>query len=317
MPSRAPIDPYAAGSATIPGAAVDARVVAAPGGAPGLPSRISWGAILAGAVVAVAIGLMLNILGVAVGATAIDAVEGGTPSGAAFGIGGGLWLLVANLLGLAVGGYAAARLSGTADRTDATLHGVGVWAIGFLLSAVLLGNLAAGAASTAAGAASSVLGGAARSAGSAVSTVAEQANPQAIADRVRAALSGPSEPARMTTEQRAAEIGDILSRRVAQQGAFTDADRQRLAALVAAEAGISQEEAEGRVRAYDAEAQRLAREAEERARRAADAAATGAATAAFAVFAALLLGAVVAIIGARAGARDLPAMRMPRRRWAA
>ena len=68
------------------------------------------------------------------------------------------------------------------------------------------------------------------------------------------------------------------------------------------------------MRAYDAEAQRLAREAEERARRAADAAATGAATAAFAVFAALLLGAVVAIIGARAGARHLPAMRMPRRR---
>jgi hypothetical protein len=223
--------------------------------------------------------------------------------------------LVANLLGLAVGGYAAARLSGTADRTDATLHGVGVWAIGFLLSSVLLGNLAAGAASTAAGAASSLVGGAARGAGSAVSAAAEQANPQAIADRARAALSGPSEPARMTTEQRAAEMGDILSSRVAKD-AFTDAERQRLAALVAAEAGIPQQEAEARVRAYDAEAQRLAREAEERARRAADAAATGAATAAFAVFAALLLGAVVSIIGARAGARHLPAMRMPRRRAA-
>ena len=310
-----PIDPYAAGSATIPGAAADGARLAVPEGAPASSSRVSWGAILAGAVVAVAIGLMLNILGVAVGATAIDAVEGDTPSGAAFGIGGGLWLLVANLLGLAVGGYAAARLSGTADRTDATLHGVGVWAIGFLLSAVLLGNLAAGAASTAAGAASSLLGGAAQGAGSAVSKVAEQANPQAIADRARAALSGPSEPGRMTAEQRAAEMGDILSRRVA-QGAFTDAERQRLSALVAAEAGIPQGEAEGRVRAYDAEAQRLAREAEERARRAADAAATGAATAAFAVFAALLLGAVVAIIGARAGARHLPAMRMPRRRAA-
>ena len=133
-------------------------------------------------------------------------------------------------------------------------------------------------------------------------------------DRARAALSGPSEPARMTTEQRGAEIGSI-SRRVS-KGGLSDAERQRLGALVAAETGIPQEEAAGRVRAYEAEAQRLAREAEERARRAADAAAAGAATAAFAVFGALLLGAVVAIVAARAGARDLPAMRMPLRRRA-
>ena len=304
MQARTPIDPYAAGSATVPGAA--ARV-AAPEGAPSLPSRVSWGAIIAGAVIAVVIGFMLNILGVAVGATAVDAVNRDTPSASSFGIGAGIWLLVANLVGLLVGGYAAARLSGTADKTDASLHGVGVWAIGFMVSALLLGNLVSGAASSIGSAASSVLGGAGQAASSAASSVANQANPQALMERARASLSGPSEPARMTTEQRGAEITSLLGTRVA-NGSLTDAQRQRLSALVAAEAGIPQQEAAQRIQSYEAEAQRTAREAEQSARQAADAAATGTSTAAFAVFGALLLGLIAAVVGARTGARSLLAV---------
>lgn len=310
MQARPPIDPYAAGSATVPGAAT---AVAAPEGAPALPPRVSWGAIIAGAVVALTIGLMLNTLGVAVGATAVDAVGRDTPSAATFGVGAGIWLLAANLIGLAVGGYTAARLSGTADGTDAVLHGVGVWAIGFLISAVLLGNILAGTASTAFNAASGALGGAARGAGSAVSAVADRANPQALIDRARLAMSGPSDPARMTTEQRGAEIAGLIGGRIA-NGSLTGEERQRLSALVAAETGIPQQEAAQRVQSYEAEAQRLAAEAERRARRAADAAASGAAAAAFWVFAALLLGAVAAVVGARAGARNLIAVGGARRR---
>jgi hypothetical protein len=305
MQARTPIDPYAAGSATIPGAAT---AVAAAEGAPALPPRVSWGAILAGSVIAVMIGLMLNILGAAVGVTAVDAVEGTTPDASTFGIGAAVWLLVANLIGLGVGAYAAARLSGTADRTDAALHGVGVWAIGFLLSAVIVGNLVAGAASSIFTTASSLLGGVAQTAGSAVSGIANQANPQALLDRARAGLSGPSDPARMSREQRGAEITSILGNAVA-NGALSDGERQRLAALVSAETGIPQQEAAQRVQAYEAQAQQTAREAADRAKRAADAAATGAATAAYAVFGALLLGAIVAILGARAGARNLVGFR--------
>ncbi len=129
------------------------------------------------------------------------------------------------------------------------------------------------------------------------------------------ALTGPSEPARMTTEQRGAEITGLIGRRVA-NGSLADADRQRLNALVAAEAGIPQQEAAQRVQAYEAEAQRLAAETEQRARRAADAAATGAATTGFLVFAALLLGAVAAAFSARAGARNLLVVGGARRRVA-
>ncbi|GAA0596086.1 hypothetical protein GCM10009416_38090 [Craurococcus roseus] len=307
MQARTPIDPYAAGSATIPGAAAGRAALAE--GAPALPPRVSWGAIIAGAVIAVMIGLMLNVLGAAVGVTAVDAVQGETPDASTFGIGAAVWLLVATLVGLGVGAYAAARLSGTADKTDAALHGVGVWAIGFLLSAVLLGNVAAGAASSVFTTASSLLGGAAQTAGSAVSGIASQVSPQAALDRARAGLSSPSEPARMTTEQRGAEITSILGSGIA-GGGLSDAQRQRLAALVAAETGIPQQEAAQRVQSYEAQAQQTAREAAERARRAADAAAIGAATAAYAVFGTLLLGAIVSIFAARAGARDLYGVRV-------
>jgi hypothetical protein len=293
---------------------VSATGVAAPEGAPALPPRISWGAILAGAVVAIAVGSMLNVLGLAIGATTVDAaVPGETPSASSFGIGAGIWLLLANLIGLAIGGYVAARLSGTADGTDATLHGLAVWATSFLIAAVLLGNVVAGTASTAFGAVSSVVGGVASGAGSAVSAVAEQANPQALIDRARLALSGPSEPARMTTEQRASEISGLIGTRVT-SGSLTNEQRSRLNALVAAEAGISEQDAAQRVQAYEAEAQRLARETEERARNAADAAATGTAAAAFWIFAALLLGAIAAIVGARKGARNLLLVGAARRR---
>ncbi|WP_376092985.1 hypothetical protein ACE7GA_24700 [Roseomonas sp. CCTCC AB2023176] len=283
----------------------------APEGAPVLRHRISWGAILAGALVAVAVGAMLNILGVAIGATAVDAVQRDTPNASTFGITGAIWLLVANLLGLAVGGYVAARLSGTSDKRDATLHGLAVWATAYLVSAVLLGNLATGVASTAGRAVSSVAGGVTQAASSVAGGAAGAAGQAAqgvdaddLLNRARLALSGPTDVARMTTEQRAAEITSLLGKRVA-NGNLSNDDRTRLNRLVAAEAGIPEQEAAQRIQSYEAEAQRTAQEAEQRAREAANAAATGAAAASFWIFAALLLGAIATILGSRAGTRDM------------
>jgi hypothetical protein len=289
--------------------------VAVPEGAPALPPRISWGAVIAGALVAVAVGMMLNILGAAIGANAVDATQGDTPSGQTFGIVGGIWLLVANLIGLAVGGYMAARLSGTADETDSVLHGLSVWAVGFLVSAVLLGNIIAGTASTAYQGASSILGGVASGAGQAASAAsgpASQAvqgiNPQQLLDRARTALQTGGDPARMTSEQRNAEIGQLVTRRVT-GGDLPQQDRQRLNQLVAAEYGISPDEAQRRVTQVEEQATRTAQEAERRAREAANAAATASAVAAYWAFAAMLLGAVAAVLGARIGTRNLHTIR--------
>ena len=288
-----------------------AATYGAPEGAPALPPRISWGAVIAGAVVAVIVGLMLNVLGIAVGASAVDATSGDTPSGTTFSVVGGIWLLAANLIGLGVGGYVAARFSGTADDTDGVLHGLSVWGVGYLLSAVLLGNIIAGTASTAVQGASSILGGVAQGVGQAASAAsgpaaqaAQQVDPRQLVERARTALQTGGDPARMTSEQRNAEIGTLVTRRVT-DGNLSQGDRQRLNQLVAAEYGIPAEEAQRRVQQVEEQATRAAQEAERRAREAADAAATAGAVAAYWAFAAMLLGAVAAVLGARVGTRNL------------
>jgi hypothetical protein len=278
-------------------------------GAPALPPRISWGAVIAGGVVAVAVGSMLSILGVAVGASAVDATNAETPGAGSFSVAAGAWLLVANLIGLLAGGYVSARLSGSSDRTDSSLHGLSVWAIGYLLSAVLLGNVIAGTASTAMQGAGSVLGGLGRAAGEAAGAasgpagqVASQIDPRQLLDRAQAALRTGGDPAQMTSDQRNAEIGRLLTRRVT-DGNLPQADRDRLGQVVAAEYNIAPDEATRRLQQVEQQATETAQAAERKAREAADAAATAGAVGAYWAFAAMLLGAVAAVLGARMGTR--------------
>ncbi|MDO9711835.1 hypothetical protein [Paracraurococcus lichenis] len=290
-----------------------------PDGTAPLPSRISWGAVFAGGVVAVAVGTMLNVLGLAIGATAVDTTAGQTPGASSFGIGAGIWLLVANTIGLLVGGYVAARLSGSGDSTDSVLHGLSVWAIGFLLSAVLLGNIIAGTANTAFQGASSIAGGVLQGVGSAAggaanaasgpaSQLAQQVDPKQLVERAQTALRTGGDPAQMSSDQRNAEIAQLLTRRVT-DGQLSQQDRDRLGQLVAAEYNIAPDEAQRRLQQVEQQANQAAQEASRRAREAADAAATGGAVAAYWIFAAMLLGAVAAVLGARVGTRTPPAVR--------
>ncbi|MBX9701033.1 MAG: hypothetical protein K2X74_16465 [Acetobacteraceae bacterium] len=268
--------------------------------------------MLAGAVVAVAVGLTLNILGAAIGASVVDMTGRDTPDAQSFGIAGGIWLLVANLIGLGFGGYVAARLSGSAEEGDSVLHGLAVWAVAFLVAALLSGNAVSGAASTATQGATNLLGGAAQGAGQAVSALAgpaaERIDPRQLVERARTALSGGGDPAAMTSEQRGAEIAQLLTRRVTDRD-LPPAERQRLVALVAAEYGVPPQEAERRLAQAEQQTTETLRTIEERARAAADAAATGAAVAAYWMFAALLFGAVAAVLGARLGTRAWVALR--------
>jgi hypothetical protein len=284
---------------------------AAPEGAPALPPRISWGAVLAGGLVAVAVGAMLNVLGLAVGATTLNPAQPGeTPGAGLLGIASGVWLLVANLIGLGAGGWVAARLCGTADDTDGVLHGLSVWAISFLVSAVLLGNILVSTASTAMSGASAILGGTAQGAGQAASQAARAIAPQMagvidaqqLVDRLRDGLETGGDPARMSTDQRRAELARILGQRL-RQGDFLPGQRERLAQIIGAEYGLPPAEAQTRISRLEGEARQVAAQAETEARAAAQATAEAAATGAYWIFVALLLGAITAVLGARLGTR--------------
>lgn len=272
-------------------------------GGPKLRSRISLQAIIAGAAVAIAVGSMLNVLGVAVGATTIDPLTpGATPGAGTMTIAAGAWLLVSSLIGLALGGYVAARLSGNVDKADSALHGLSVWALAFLVGGAVAGSYALGAAQTVASSAGSAISGAAQGLGSVAGAAGQAIDPQAAVERARNALTRRDDPQQMTSEQRMAEVGQISARRIA-NGSYEPGARDRLRALVAAEAGITPAEAGQRIDQAEAQARQAAQVVEQRAREAADAAAKGTTIASFWAFAALLLGAVAAAIGSVAGAR--------------
>ncbi|WP_207537990.1 hypothetical protein [Sabulicella rubraurantiaca] len=279
-------------------------MVAQPEAAPALRPQASWGALLVGAVVAITIGLMLNTLGVAIGAGVVDATARDTPSATAMGVGAAIWFAASNIIGLFLGGMVAARLSGTTDRLDAAYHGLGAWAVAFLFAVLVMGQVGSNIAGRTADAVGSVARGAADAAGAATGAAASAVNPEEVTERLRLALSGPEDPNAMEPEQRGAEIASLIGAGVT-QGRLDDARRARLVRLVSAEAGIPEAEAAQRVAATEAEARRLAEEAERRAREAADAAAKAAATSALYFFITMLLGAGAAMLGARSGTRGL------------
>src|SRR4030095_4824200 len=87
-------------------------------------NRISWGAVLAGVVVALVAQLILNMIGIGIGASTLDPGGGAAenPSAQGFSIGAGIWLLVSGIVAALAGGFAAGRLSGQAQKTTASLQ---------------------------------------------------------------------------------------------------------------------------------------------------------------------------------------------------
>lgn len=112
----------------------DARPAAA---AVPVVKRISWGAILAGAVLALVIQLALSLLGMGIGLGTIDPLEEQRPF-AGIGIGAAIWWLVTSLVSMYLGASTASRLAGIPRPTDGLLHGLLTWAVVTLLTGYLL-----------------------------------------------------------------------------------------------------------------------------------------------------------------------------------
>ena len=101
-------------------------------GAAAAPSPISWRAVLAGVVVALAVQILLTTLGLAIGATTVGA--GTDPQTArAAGIGVGIWYLISNLISVFCGGLVAGISARETTRTLGAIEGMVVWAFSLLL----------------------------------------------------------------------------------------------------------------------------------------------------------------------------------------
>ncbi len=114
-------------------------------------SRISWGAVLAGALTVMAVLFLLNLLGFGIGLTTIDPM---TETNTFDGLGTGtiVWWCLANVAALFIGGMVAGRMCGLPSNADGGLHGFLAWALYTLLSFFLvtstIGSIFNGIAST-------------------------------------------------------------------------------------------------------------------------------------------------------------------------
>jgi hypothetical protein len=267
---------------------------------------MSWGSVLAGAAVAGAGMILLSLLGVAIGAGGLRFTQTSASDMAGYGLGAGIWTAINLILSMAFGAYVAARLSGTHSHLDGELHGITVWAVATLLMTVLLaqaaGSILGTVGSTAGSAAGTAVTNAGSLAGGVAQGIAQQVSPQGLIDQLDQSLTSSNDPTQVTHAQITSEIATLAGRRVV-NGSLTDQDRDRLSALVAAQAGITREEAARREARMEQSATAALAQAEQQAAKAAEAAARGAAVGAKAIFSSLLLSLAGALGGAWLGTR--------------
>jgi len=103
-------------------------------------NRLSWGAVIAGSLIAIMIQLSFNLLGIAVGATSISPENDDPASPKSLATGAAVWVGLSTLISLFIGGWLAARFAGYPNEVDGLLHGVVVWAVVMLVSLFFLGT---------------------------------------------------------------------------------------------------------------------------------------------------------------------------------
>jgi hypothetical protein len=244
-------------------------------------SFVEWGAVLAGAFLAIAISFVLLTFGAAIGLSAVSPWPNSGVSAKVVASLAVFWAMVQQIGAFMAGGYVAGRMRARwhetgheADFRDG-LHGGLVWAVGVVLGAALVLSTAGSVAKT----------GVETAGGAAAAASATSSDPMdAVLDSmlrpttVAQASSAPPSPAATpppgsgtprtravaTGEESRAEMSRLLSSAVA-TGSLSGENRAYLVQIVAQRAGIPQQEAERRVdQAFAA-----AREAADKARRAA------------------------------------------------
>jgi hypothetical protein len=277
----------------------------------------SWGAIFAGAFVAVSLSLILLTLGAGLGFASISPWSDRGFSASAFTVASTIWLIVTQWLSAAGGGYIAGRLRQRWLATHThevffrdTAHGLVTWSVATLVVAAIL------ASSTTAllGGHARAMGGIAAKGGQGVAAMGDMPGARGALDPDRAGdLAGAynldklfrSNSLGNSADQNAQgpraddARGEVMhiAASAALSGAISNEDRTYLLNLVAAKSGLSADEAQKRVDAFS----ELVKEASARAKATADEARKSAAKVALYTALALLIGAFIASVAAAIG----------------
>jgi hypothetical protein len=272
-----------------------------------LINRVSWGAVFAGVVIALVTQLILNLLGIGLGAATFDPASSTNPSATTFSVGAGVWWTISGIIAALAGGYAAGRLAGLPKEASGGWHGLTAWALAtlviFALLTTTLGTIAGGAFRFAGSMASGIgqtLGTTAQTAMQAASPALTQAtDPLASIERMVRDASGGNDPAAL----RDAAVSAVRVAVTADPAQAQDA-RDRAAQALAKAQGVPLDQARAQIARYEQQYRQSIDEAKKQATAAAQTATTAVSRGAFFSAIGLLLGAVAAWFGGRMGAVD-------------
>lgn len=265
-------------------------------------SRVSWGAVLAGTLVALMVMTLIHLLVLGLGLQAIDPATERDPF-EGVGTGALIGVIVANVIALFAGGWTAAKLANQPGRTDATLHGVLTWGLLTVLSFWLLSSAVGTLVSGVTGIVGQGLSAVGQGIG-AVAPEAAQAVEDALADQGVSLDEIRQEIDEMATTDAEAPLADtraLVERFFTEEG---EVDRQEVTQALAANTEMSEAEAEQQLAEWEArveEAQQTVEEARQQAEVAAERASDAIGAAALWTFVGLLIGAIVAVLGSLAG----------------
>src|SRR5688500_13068794 len=124
-------------------------------------TKVSWGGIFGGVLVAVGLLFLLGTLGVAIG---ISAADPGETEASTLGMGAGIWAALSLLIALFVGGMVSTRIGAITDGTTGFFEGALVWVVSILLMVYFVSS----GVSTLAGSAFRMVGGATQAVASAM-----------------------------------------------------------------------------------------------------------------------------------------------------
>ncbi|AWJ85464.1 hypothetical protein TSH58p_17990 (plasmid) [Azospirillum sp. TSH58] len=260
--------------------------------------RISWAAIFGGVILALAIQLVLSLLGAGIGLGTVETNAGSTPSASSLGIGAGIWWVVSSCLAIAAGGYVAAWLAGVEIRFDGMLHGLVTWGITTLVTFWLLTSAIGGIIGGGFSALGSVTSAAGSGLGDAAKPLAQAAgvSPDMVRQQAEAYLQPANpDPATMSPQDAQKAIATDLVTYAG--GGGEAAAKERIITIMAVQMKISHDEAAQRFEDGQAKLQQTRDKAVQTAKDTADSSASAASRTSFAGFAVLLLGAVAAAVG--------------------
>lgn len=272
-------------------------------------SAASWGAIIAGALVAVSVTLILAALGAGLGFASISPWSNQGVSAKTFSVAAVIWFIVMQWVAALFGGYITGRLRTRWIGTHVheiffrdTANGLVTWAVATLIMATILGSSIvsgiSGGVKAVAGVASAGAEGAAHGAMTGATPNFSYGIDKLFRSQGAPGGAGAGGGAGQPGTDVRAEAAHIAVNALA-SGSVPDADRVYLASLVASRTGMSDADAQKRVDEFIASAN----EAEANAKAAADAARKDAAEVAIYTALALLIGAFIASVSAALGGR--------------